>query len=199
MLEYLFKNVAGLEARKSIKRRLQRRCFPVNIAKFLRTIFSIEHIWWLLLEFSINLFRKATFWKKLIFQKAIFRITYFFWGAVFLEQLLFQKTLPPIAATFSEELLFYNTFSEELCFTATVPFHMYTSYLVVSNLVNSVPVKRSLSAGVLSCISIIAQSRIIGGKQTFSLELLFQKMLFLRTGNFGLLTSFSQLHFLFIV
>ena len=50
MLESLFKKVAGFEARKSIKRRLQHRRFPVNIAKFLGTVFSIEHIWWLLLE-----------------------------------------------------------------------------------------------------------------------------------------------------
>ena len=46
----LFRKFAGLEARKSIKRRLQHRCFPVNIAKFLRTAFSIEQLWWLLLE-----------------------------------------------------------------------------------------------------------------------------------------------------
>ena len=50
VLESLFKKVAG--PRKSIKRRLQHRCFPVNIAKFLRTPFSIEHLWWLLLEFT---------------------------------------------------------------------------------------------------------------------------------------------------
>ena len=35
----------------SLKRRLQHRCFPVNIAKFLRTAFFIEQLWWLLLEF----------------------------------------------------------------------------------------------------------------------------------------------------
>ena len=29
--------------------RLKHRCFPVNVAKFLRTAFFIEHIWWLLL------------------------------------------------------------------------------------------------------------------------------------------------------
>ena len=52
-------------------------------------------------------FRKAAFLKKLIFQKIMFRITYFFWRAIFLEQLLFQKTLPSIAATFSEELTTY--------------------------------------------------------------------------------------------
>ena len=50
MLESLFKKVTGAEARKSIKRRLQHRSFPVNIGNFLRTAFSIEHIWWLLLE-----------------------------------------------------------------------------------------------------------------------------------------------------
>ena len=44
------KKVAGLEARKSIKKRLQHRCFPMNIAKFLRTAFSAEQLWWLLLE-----------------------------------------------------------------------------------------------------------------------------------------------------
>ena len=47
ILQYLQKNicvgvflkkVAGLEARKSVKRRLQ------NIAKFLRTAFSVEHL-----------------------------------------------------------------------------------------------------------------------------------------------------------
>ena len=54
VFESLFKKVAGLETRKSIKRRLQRRCFPMNIAKFLKTSFSIEQLWWLLLEFRHN-------------------------------------------------------------------------------------------------------------------------------------------------
>ena len=35
-----------------IKKRLQRRFFPVNIAKFLKTPFSIEHFWWLLVTMS---------------------------------------------------------------------------------------------------------------------------------------------------
>ena len=51
MLESL---VAGLKPRKSIKRRLKHRCFPVNIAKFLRTAFSVEQLWWLLLELRLN-------------------------------------------------------------------------------------------------------------------------------------------------
>ena len=29
------------------------RCFPVNIAKFLRTAFCIEHLWWLFLNFLL--------------------------------------------------------------------------------------------------------------------------------------------------
>ena len=32
-----------------LKKRLWRRCFPVNFVKFLRTLFCIEHLWWLLL------------------------------------------------------------------------------------------------------------------------------------------------------
>ena len=33
----------------SAKKRLQKTCFPLNIAKFLRTAFLIEHLFWLLL------------------------------------------------------------------------------------------------------------------------------------------------------
>ena len=32
-----------------LKKRLWHRCFPVNIAKYLRTPFFTEHLWWLLL------------------------------------------------------------------------------------------------------------------------------------------------------
>ena len=39
MVEFLFNKVAALKARNFIKKRLQHRCFPVNIAKFLRTPF----------------------------------------------------------------------------------------------------------------------------------------------------------------
>ena len=113
---------------------------------------------------SIDLFKKATFWKKLIFRKAIFRIAYFFWRTVFLERQLFQKTLPSVAATFSEELLFYNVlFQKSYYFTTMVPFHSYTSYLFVNNEVISVPVRCSLNAGFLSCVSVIAQNCIIDG------------------------------------
>ena len=35
-----------------LKKRLWHRCFPVNFAKFLRTPFLTEHLWWLLLVFS---------------------------------------------------------------------------------------------------------------------------------------------------
>ena len=37
MLESFFNKVSGLQACIFIKKRLQRKCFPVNIAKFLRT------------------------------------------------------------------------------------------------------------------------------------------------------------------
>ena len=37
----------------STKKRLRHRCFPVNIAKFLRAAFFIKHLRWLLLEILI--------------------------------------------------------------------------------------------------------------------------------------------------
>ena len=36
-----------------IKKRLQNRYLPVNIAKFLRTAYSIEHLWWLIQNYII--------------------------------------------------------------------------------------------------------------------------------------------------
>ena len=42
MLESLFNKVTGLEASNFIKKGLQHRCFPVNIAKFLRIIASLK-------------------------------------------------------------------------------------------------------------------------------------------------------------
>ena len=38
-----------MKAGNFIKKKLQHRCFPVNIAKFVRTPFPIEHLPWLLL------------------------------------------------------------------------------------------------------------------------------------------------------
>ena len=39
-----------LQAWGLLKDRLWHRCFPVNFAKFLRTSFLTEHLWWLLLN-----------------------------------------------------------------------------------------------------------------------------------------------------
>ena len=37
-----------------VKKRLQHRCFPVKFAKFLRTLFLIEHVRWCLVQSSIS-------------------------------------------------------------------------------------------------------------------------------------------------
>ena len=49
-VESLFNRDAGLQACKFIKKRLQHRYFPVNIAKFLRRPFVAKHLRWLLLH-----------------------------------------------------------------------------------------------------------------------------------------------------
>ena len=46
VFESLFDKVAGLEAYNFIKKRLQHRCFPANVAKFLRAVFA-EQLRWL--------------------------------------------------------------------------------------------------------------------------------------------------------
>ena len=48
MLQCHFNKVTGLQICKFIKKRLQHRCFPKNIAKFLRIYFLTEHLRWLL-------------------------------------------------------------------------------------------------------------------------------------------------------
>ena len=45
-----FNKFAGLRPATLLEKRLQRRFFPVNFVKFLRTPFLIEHLWWLLLS-----------------------------------------------------------------------------------------------------------------------------------------------------
>ena len=56
-VEFLFNKVAGLKTWISIKKRLQHRCFPVNIAKFLRTSILKNICEQLLLKRVILLFR----------------------------------------------------------------------------------------------------------------------------------------------
>ena len=45
----MFFNIDVPQAGNFIKKRLQHRCFPVKLAKFLRTPFLKEHLRWLLL------------------------------------------------------------------------------------------------------------------------------------------------------
>ena len=42
VLKSLFNKVAGILACNFIKKKLQQRCFPVNIAKFVGTVFFVE-------------------------------------------------------------------------------------------------------------------------------------------------------------
>ena len=49
VLQFLSNKATDLKTGNFIKKRLQHRCCTVNIAKFLRTAFFIEHLWWLLL------------------------------------------------------------------------------------------------------------------------------------------------------
>ena len=98
--------------------------FPFSEQPLFRRSFRIK--------MSKKIFQNRCFCTVTTFSEKI--CTSFFWRTAFLGWLLFQKMLPSIAATFSEELLFYNIlFQKSYYFTATVPFHSYTTYLFVSN------------------------------------------------------------------
>ena len=63
VLEYFFNKFAGLQV-YNFTRRLQYRCFIVNIAKFLTKAFFIKHLRWLLLPFTATL--PSYYWEKLL-------------------------------------------------------------------------------------------------------------------------------------
>ena len=50
VLKSLSDIVTGLKAGNFIRKRLQHKCFPVSIAKFLRTAFFAEQLRWLFLS-----------------------------------------------------------------------------------------------------------------------------------------------------
>ena len=76
-----FSEVAGLRPATLLKKKLWHRCFPVNFAKFLRTTFFIEHLWWLLLNTDLYIFIFTYSFGKLIFCLSVFSV--FFVCSVF--------------------------------------------------------------------------------------------------------------------
>ena len=55
------KGVLGKRPATLLKKRLWLRYFPVNFGKFLRTPFFTEHLWWLLLNQSLELSSASEF------------------------------------------------------------------------------------------------------------------------------------------
>ena len=89
MLESLFNKFGGLKACNFnfIKKRLQYRCIPVNIAKFLRTAFFIEHLWWLLPNIPCFSDLKNQLPPWFIFQRHIFYLFFY----VYLHECFFYS------------------------------------------------------------------------------------------------------------
>ena len=52
---HFFNKVTGLRSTTLLKKKLQHRYFPVIFAKFLRTPFFTEQLWWLLLNIYLKL------------------------------------------------------------------------------------------------------------------------------------------------
>ena len=67
-----------LKACNFFKKRLQHRCFPVNIPKVLRTLFLIEQLWWLLLNYvSVSeIFKRESQWRDYLDLISLFHYKY---------------------------------------------------------------------------------------------------------------------------
>ena len=67
-----FNKVAGLRSANLLKMSLWHRYFPVNFAKFLRTLFLTDHLWWPFLQ----IFRTLMVWwqKNFCFLFAVSRL-----------------------------------------------------------------------------------------------------------------------------
>ena len=144
--------------------------------------------------------RRATFCKKLVFQKIniphylLFLKNYLFIVATFSKGVNFCSSYVSRRATFSKQVLLRNinffrraTFWKKLIFQKSNITH-YLLYLESYLFVVATFSKDSSIAATFS-------------EEPLFHNILFRKMLFFRTANFVfcLLTSFSQLHFLFII
>ena len=65
VLESLFYKFADPRPATLLKERLWHRSFPENFAKFLRTPFFTDHLWWLLLKFDIVSYPTGNYMFKL--------------------------------------------------------------------------------------------------------------------------------------
>ena len=118
---------------------------------FIRWWFSFLHMFQLFRKgfifgeaTSSHFFRVIALTQQSLFRSCYFGklyLQFFFWISTFWERLLFKNKLPSVAATSSEELIFHNILLQKTYyFIATLPFHSYFSYLLVTNSVSSVPV-----------------------------------------------------------
>ena len=64
---FLIQLQAQAQACKFIRKRLQHRCFPVNIAKFLKTASFTEHLQWLLLHLISQFLNEEIFIEPTVF------------------------------------------------------------------------------------------------------------------------------------
>ena len=71
-----YNKVAILRLATLLKKRLWHKCFPVNFAKFLRTLFCTEHLRWLHLNILATLFLEMNVWPFKIFAP---KFPYSFW------------------------------------------------------------------------------------------------------------------------
>ena len=145
MLESFLNNVPGLQARDLIKKRLKYRCFPVNIVKFFKKNFFIEHLWRLLLP----LWRICKLWTTSILLN--FLVIEWWKAPVFAG---------PVIAAFAN-LLFGNLLSQSYCFYLLPPIRkapVIAAYWQISSVL--MPIRFNISFLLTFCLQKAMESAL---------------------------------------
>ena len=136
MPEPLFNKVTGLSPATLFKKRLWHRCFPVNFAKFLRTPFFTEHLWWLLLKDLSGIHFRETypwFWFLTTLTKTQFQNTLTYQNLFRLNIFAVYFQLKPIVFTvhiFSITIFFLYQTKVIFAFMKRIVDHFYHKYVI---------------------------------------------------------------------
>ena len=93
LFQNLFLNkVADQGPATLFRKRLWHRCFPANLAKFLRTSFIIEHLWWLFLKIftisAVQVFNPKPISTVVLFSRIFLYIKAGLYDEIFLSQVV---------------------------------------------------------------------------------------------------------------
>ena len=135
----VFNRVTGLKACNIVKNKLQRRCFRVNIAKFLKTAILTEHLWWILLKILDVTWRRCDCIRKSFAFDILILVTQY--SVTFCKILCGEYRFYSVPAVFLKHSKFVARFQEDSqkVFYLTIwSYQQDTPALEFENLISSI-------------------------------------------------------------